>query len=164
MSSIVIPINLVNLICEWAPGDDLNWYPFFCVKTHKVSWKVNKYCKKYSEIAEVILKNSCKIEGIINLYNINARITIKKKFEALLFKYNYYTCKLYLQFNLEDNEGSLCRSMTNFYKTIDETDQYSDINHNYKNYIYFNDKNIGLIKDGYCLQNMKKIVLYYEQF
>jgi hypothetical protein len=157
-----MPINLVNLICEWASGDDSKWYPFFCIKTNKLSWKVNKYYKKYSELLKTILKNNYKIEGIIHLYNINSRITIKQNFKALLFEYNYYMCKLYLELNLNQEEESIY-SMTNFYKTIDDTDEYTDINHNYKNYIYLNDENIGLIKDGYYLKNMKKVVLYYER-
>ena len=41
-----LPVNIVNLICEWTVDYEVEWYPFFCPKTHKLSWKINKYCKK----------------------------------------------------------------------------------------------------------------------
>lgn len=52
---VKIPIDIINLICEWAAQEDIDWYPFFCPKSHNVSWKVNKYSKKFLKKGDIIL-------------------------------------------------------------------------------------------------------------
>ena len=68
---VSIPIDIVNYICGFAAGEDKLWYPFFCPKTYKLSWKVNKYSKKFRERGDIILHNSPNsymIEGIIDIH------------------------------------------------------------------------------------------------
>jgi len=44
---VSLPVNIVNLICEWAGQEDIDWYPFFSPKTHNLSWKVNKHSRNW---------------------------------------------------------------------------------------------------------------------
>ena len=115
-----LPVNVVNLICEWAAQDDIDWYPFFCPKTHKLSWKVNKHSRKFIENGNIILHNrldSYIIEGMIDIHSgLSGENGLKYK--GILFQFIDCTFNLYIEIDSEiDNSKKdkfIYRSMLSF--------------------------------------------------
>jgi hypothetical protein len=99
-----IPIDIINYICEFAAGENKLWYPFFCPKTEKLSWKINRYCSKY------ILNSRCYINTIreirLTFYNSETLQELLLNCNMLRFNniYNNYI-KKYIQFFLESPNG-----------------------------------------------------------
>lgn len=46
--SSTIPVDIINMICEFAAGSNKIWYPTFSPNNHKLIWKRNKFydCRK----------------------------------------------------------------------------------------------------------------------
>jgi hypothetical protein len=116
-----LPVNVVNLICEWAAQDDIDWYPFFCSKTHKLSWKVNKHSRKFIENGNIILHNrldSYVIEGIIDIHNGLSGEYELLHYKGILFKFIDCTFNLYIEIDTEtDNtkkDKFMYRAMLSF--------------------------------------------------
>ena len=86
---ISIPINIVNLICKWTRCEETIWYPFFCPQTHRLSWRVNKYSKKYIERGNILNKNKFYnpiLNGIIKLYNNSNFDIFISNYHAIILK------------------------------------------------------------------------------
>ena len=98
-----IPIDVVNLICEFAAGNDKLWYPRFSLKTHKVSWKVNKHYVKPSPVCYYMFEiyNKYVIEGNVTLYN-NSSYTPQfiGRHKTIVYD-SGDTLKLYIEFDSE---------------------------------------------------------------
>ena len=106
---ISLPINVINLICEWAAQEDIDWYPFFSPKNHRLSWKVNKYSKKFMKRADIIMRNKFTnpvIHGTIRLYNITTLDMYTTNYKAIFLQYcegRIPTCELYIEFDSDNN-------------------------------------------------------------
>jgi hypothetical protein len=72
---ISLPVNVINYICEFVAGNDKAWYPFFCPKTHKLSWKVNPYCNKFINSSKKFLDQIREIN--LTFYNTKTREEIE---------------------------------------------------------------------------------------
>lgn len=155
-----LPVNIINLICEWAAQEDIEWYPFFCPKTHKLSWKVNKYSKKWLEKGDLILHNkldSFLVKGRLRfLHRYNGIILDNINFEAIIWKYINKTFKMYISFDSEIKENLkekyIYRTMLDFEGTLEEglvQDNYHIISFssNRKD-IYLNNSIFGLIESA----------------
>lgn len=68
---ITIPIDIVNYICELASSNDKNWYPVFCPKTNKLSWKVNKNSRKLEQLAIDMFLTKISYEGHVTVFARN---------------------------------------------------------------------------------------------
>lgn len=116
-----LPVNIVNLICEWRADSVEEWIPFFCPKTHKLSWKVNNYCDKWKKNGDIILRNrldSYMMEGVITLvYNRNVDF-LHTTFKAVLWQYVDGSFKMYIEFDSEIKEDKkdkyIYRAMIDF--------------------------------------------------
>jgi hypothetical protein len=111
---VSIPINIVNLICEFAAGDDKNWYPFFNPKTEILSWKVNRFSKKWNKNAEIILhKNLYIVEGRVSITSYRNWVisypNMEFNYKAIILKESGFI-KMFLEFG-ENNE-------TNFHSML----------------------------------------------
>lgn len=162
---ISIPVNIVNLICEWAAVSEDEWVPFFSPKTHKLSYKVNKYNKKYIKKAETIYHTRFdinKIQGNLELHNIKTFEFQQFKYEAIVLKYidNLYT--LYIEFASEKKDTYIYRTMLDFKSNIDGVDKLTCIN---EKYLYLNKTIYASIFDGYIyVDNNYDIMLLYKLF
>jgi hypothetical protein len=115
-----LPINLVNLICEWAADYEQEWILFFCPKTGRSSYKVNNLCKKLTENGEIVYHqhfNSCVIEGTVNVNFVYLRNNYNINYKGILFQYGKDEFKMYIEFDSEkDNtkkEKYIDRAMEN---------------------------------------------------
>lgn len=121
---ISLPINVINLICEWAAQEDVEWYPFFSPKDHKVSWKVNKYSKKFIERADIIMRNKFTnpvFYGTIRLFNSSNETSYFTSYKAIFLEVycgRSPACSLYIEFdsekNIENQNKFMFRSQVNF--------------------------------------------------
>jgi hypothetical protein len=170
-----LPVNVVNLICEWAAQDDMDRYPFFCPKTHKLSWKINKYSKNLIEKGNIILHDaSCAsyvIEGAFSIYD-------KKNFEAvrdshyrgILFQHIDGLFDIYIESDSEKDitkkDKYIYRAMLKFNKDDDddEEDVQTSIRASHQQYLYLNGTNYGEILDALFNYDDKEISLYIESF
>lgn len=147
-----LPINIVNLICEWAAQEDVDWYPFFCPKTHKLSWKVNKYSRKHLERGDIIFHNildSYLVKGELRFSHIyNGLIIDNIHFEAIVWQYIDGTFKMYIEFDSEINqdlkEKYIFRTMINFGRATE--DEF--YNTSKKDDIYLNGSIYGTIESA----------------
>ena len=69
-----LPVDIVNYICKLA-SHGKKWYPFFCPKTNKLTWKVNKSNKEYINNAETLFHMK------YNVYH-NAIISVKPFYQS----------------------------------------------------------------------------------
>jgi hypothetical protein len=163
-----LPVNVVNLICEWAANDEQEWIPFFCPRTHNLSYKFNKACKKFIEKGDIILHNkldSYVIEGrvVINFlhgesHNIN--------FKGILFQYGKKEFKIYMESDSEHNESQkgkhIYRAMISF------TGDYvgGTMNHYYRYLpdLYLNGTQYGSVLDAYYEHNTVNLWFNVEKF
>ena len=151
---ISLPINVINLICEWAAQEDIDWYPFFSPKNHRLSWKVNKYSKKFMKRADIIMRNKFTnpvIHGTIRLYNITTLDTHFTNYKAIFLQYcegRIPTCELYIEFDsetkLENQNKFIFRGKVNF--DIFDKDGYQKLPSLFT--LYLNNTPYGLIR--YC--------------
>lgn len=123
----VIPIDIVNHICEYAAQDDKLWYPVFDLNTRKVYWKINKYYKtniKKNQIfynsnahnlpsiyqSQIYSKNfnneSFVLQGQLDLITNDDTIWPVSTYNAYVFPYNEKRDlnKIYVTFTLENVE------------------------------------------------------------
>ncbi len=97
MSASKIPTEIVNYICRLAAGKKYNWYPFFCPKTGKLSWKMNIYSKKMHKYSKRFI-NTIKVMNITKsivqcyYYNENVQLLLFECpiYYAIYPKYYYY--------------------------------------------------------------------------
>lgn len=167
------PVNIVNLICSWAAQEDIDWYPFFCPKTHKLHWKVNKYSKKFREKGDIILHNrldSYMIEGMIDIhigYGWLQGGYNNLKYRAIKFQYMDSKFGLYIEVepetDLSQNEY-IFRTMLSF-EQEDEGGNLIERRKNSNFDLFLNGTNFGLIYDGwYNYGRDNKIVLLAENY
>jgi hypothetical protein len=162
-----LPVNVVNLICEWAAGDDMERYPFFCPRTHKLSWKINKYSKKFLKKGEIILHNNLHarlVEGFIDIAdNKTMEVTRNLKYKAILFKYINGLFNMYIEFDSETQPDKkdkyIYRAMITFkaYNT-------GGIMQRETQFIYLNGTHYGIVHGGIFKLEDKKIELFIESF
>jgi hypothetical protein len=146
-----LPVNVVNLICEWAAQDDIDWYPFFCPKTHNLSWKVNKHSRKFIENGNIILHNrldSYIIKGILLQYiDFTFHLYIEVETETDISKKDKFIYRAMLSFD-GTPEGGLLRVTP-------------DINYD----LYLNGTLYGIVIDGWHnYHDNNKIVLLIENY
>ena len=102
-----IPIDIVNHICKFAAGKDKVWYPFFSLKTSKVSWKVNPYCSKMHELAWEILVFIQFFPLTFHNYKTGEeRVVQCRMVESMKLNHNHNKHKLYIEFDLDDDINS----------------------------------------------------------
>jgi hypothetical protein len=152
-----LPVNVINLICEWAAKDDTDWYPFFCQKTHKLSWKVNKYSKNLIEKGNIVMHNPIFtkpiIEGTITLSNTSTFDTYITKCTLTFLKIfsvrNNIYYELYVQFDSENDVNKkdkfIYRSKINFR----QIENYWEFIYENEYYLYLNSSPYALIRDCY---------------
>lgn len=164
-----LPVNLVNLICEWAAQEDIDWYPFFCPKTHKLSWKINKYSKKFRERGDIILHNrldSYVIEGLIDIHvGLGGYYTFEYK--AIMFEYVDKAFALYIEVDSEKDASKKGKHIFRSMMTFDAEDEGGTLSvmprNNYD--LFLNGTNYGFIYDGwYNYGRDNKIVLLAESY
>ena len=163
----LLPVNVVNLICEWAADSEQEWIPFFSPKTHNLSYKVNKYNKKYIKNADTIVHNRFdiyKIKGNLELHHIKGTEFQQFKYEAIVFQYSERLFKLYIEFDSEQvpekKDKYIYRIMLDFKGDING----AQITHNGQ-FIYLNGTIYSIIEDGYMnMNNYLEIMLIYNTF
>lgn len=162
-----LPVNVVNLICEWAAQDDMDRYPFFCPRTHKLSWKINKYSKKFIEKGNIILHNNLHtryVEGLIDICNTKTfEVSRNLPYKAILFKYINGLFNMYIEF---DSETQPERKDKHIYRAMLTFERYNTCGIMQSNtpFIYLNGTHYGIVHGGlYKLEN-KKIELVIETF
>jgi hypothetical protein len=151
---ISLPINVINLICEWAAQEDVEWYPFFSPKDHKVSWKVNKYSKKFIERADIIMRNKFTnpvFYGIVTLFNISNQSIYFSSYKAVFLEVyggRPPACKLYIEFdsetNIENQNKFMFRSQVDFNIFLNEEHVFQTLLRDFT--LYLNTTPYGLIK------------------
>lgn len=104
----MLPIDVINIICEFAAGSDKKWYPQFSPKTHRIKWKVNKYCKYWLEKAscmyhEPSYSHSYTVEGEMCLINNKTMTTIERKHKTIIYQFARNEFQMYIQFDSENN-------------------------------------------------------------
>lgn len=166
---IDLPVNVVNLICEWAAQEDIDWYPFFCPKTHKLSWKVNKHSIKFIENGNIILHNrldSYLVEGMIDIHNGLAG-EYELHYKGILFQFIDCTFNLYIEVDTEtDNtkkDKFIYRAMLSFDGTPGRGLLRTRPNIIYD--LYLNGTRYGFIYDAWCNYNdNNKVGLLIENY
>lgn len=148
-----LPVNVVNLICEWAAQEDIDWYPFFCPKTYNLSWKVNKYSRKFNLIGDVFMRTKFThpfIECEIHLFNMSTLDTYTSSCKVIfleIFGGRDSQYELYIQFDSENNpekqDKFIYRSKLYFQPSGNDLDFM-----NWKTqYLYLNGTQYGIIND-----------------
>jgi hypothetical protein len=164
---IWLPINLVNLICEWAAQDDMDRYPFFCPKTHNLSWKINKHSKKLIEKGNIILHNNLDsyiIEGFIDIHNFSkADIDINLQYKGILYKYIDGTFKIYIEVDSERKSNKKYKYIYRAMVKFEGNTQGGMMLGNFQN-VYLNTTHYGFICEALFWQENNKIDLYIESF
>lgn len=166
---IGLPINVVNLICEWAAHAEQEWIPFFCPKTHKLSYKVNKHSRKFIENGNIILHNrldSYLIEGTIDIHNGLAG-EYSLHYKSIIFQHIDYTFNLYLEVDTEtDNtkkDKFIYRAMLSFDGTPEGGLLRTSKNTTYD--LYLNGTLYGFIYDAWCnYRNNNRMGLIIENY
>jgi len=153
-----LPINIINLICKWARSEETIWFPFFCPKTHKLSWKVNKYSKKFIENGNILnrnLLNNSLLNGTIKLYNYSTYNINISNYQAILLKIESgrkTTLEFYLQFfkfkkSENENNDDMFRGKVDFYLFENDLDirlsEYYTLFLNNKPYALIHECNIN---------------------
>ncbi len=162
-----LPVNVANLICEWAAGDDMDRYPFFCPRTHKISWKINKYSKKMLEKGNTILHNNLNarlVEGLIDICDSKTmEVTRNLTYKAILFKYINGLFNMYIEF---DTETQADKKDKHIYRAMVTFEAYNagGIMHCDTPFIYLNGTHYGLVHGGIFKLEDKKIELFIESF
>lgn len=159
---VLLPINVINLITKFAAEDDKLWYPFFSQDTHKLTWKVNKCCRKYIEKSHIILHNklySRILKGMIILHNMKTGEIKSANYNAIMFlKYIDNTYKLYIEIDNKKENKYIYRTMLNF----DGIDQGGSLNS--FGYLYLNEINYAIISDGLYYHNNNTLTLTFEPY
>jgi hypothetical protein len=162
-----LPVNVVNLICEWAAGDDMDRYPFFCPRTHKLSWKINKYSKKLLEKGNTVLHNNLYarlVEGLIDICDTKTmEVTRNLAYKAVLFKYINGLFSMYIEF---DSEKQADKKDKHIYRAMITFEAYNQggIMKSETQFIYLNGTHYGLVNRGIFKLEGKKIELLIESF
>ena len=168
-----LPVNVVNLICEWAAQDDMDRYPFFCPRTHKLSWKINKYSKNLIEKSKIILHDaSCHsyvFEGLLSIYQERSRNIKDIHYRGILFQHIGGIFYIYIESDSETEitkkDKYIYRAMLKFNKLRHNEDGIAaDIICSHQHYLYLNGTNYGEILDGVFNYDIKEIALYIELF
>lgn len=164
-----LPVNIVNLICEWTVDEDIEWFPFFCPKTHKLSWKVNKYCKKFMDRGDIILHNRVDtyiIEGEIDIH-IGLGGYYSLEYRAIMFECVDRAFALYIEVDSEKDASKKGKYIFRSMMTFDAEDDGGTLSimqrNNYD--LFLNGTNYGFIYDGwYNYGRDNKIVLLAENY
>jgi hypothetical protein len=162
-----LPVNVVNLICEWAAQDDMDRYPFFCPRTHKLSWKINKYSKKFLKKGNIILhKNSHTrlVEGLIDICDKRTlEISRNLEYRAIMFKFINGLFSMYIEFDSESDSKKkdkyIYRSMITF-----EAFNTGGIMNRDTQFLFLNGTHYGLVHTGIFKLENQKIELFVESF
>jgi len=168
-----LPVNIVNLICEWAADAEQEWIPFFCPKTHKLSYKVNKNSIKFIENADIILHNrfdSYLIEGQVNINFLERGLylvdTYSTYFKGILFQYGKNEFKIYTEFDSEKDESKkgkhIYRTMTYFQGTPEGGDMINYLGKCPN--LYLNGTISSLVLEAYYDYNLSQLNLSIENF
>ena len=148
-----LPVNVVNLICEWAGQEDIDWYPFFCPKTHKLSWKVNKYSRNFNTRGDVFMRTKfthpC-IESEIQVFNMSTLDTYIVSCKVIfleIFGGIDSRCELYIQFDSENKpekqDEFIYRSRLYFQPSENDL----DFVYWKTQYLYLNGTQYGIVRD-----------------
>ncbi len=162
-----LPVNVVNLICEWAAQDDMDRYPFFCPKTHNLSWKINKYSKNLIEKGDIILHNrldSYIVEGLIDINNIRTyEIERNLEYKAILYQYIDGSFNMYIEVDSEKDikkkDKYIYRAMVKF-----EGNNEGGVMLREVQCLYLNGTNYGVIDEVLFNFENKKLHLFIESF
>ena len=164
-----LPVNVVNLICEWAADADQEWIPFFCPKTHKLSYRVNMYSRKFIENGNIILHNrldSYLIEGMITINFINGDIH-NINFKGILFQYGKDWFNIYIECDSENDESQkgkyIYRAMISFIAD-DEGGMMNNIRYRFEPALFLNGTQYGSVIDAYYEHNTANLWLHVESF
>jgi hypothetical protein len=162
-----LPIEIINLICEWAAVLEQEWVPFFCPKTHNLTYKVNRRCKKLIENGEKILHNNSVayvIEGVVSINLLYLEDSYRTNYKGILFQYGKNEFKLYIEFDSEKEEfkkeNYIYRTMINFEADYDG----GNMNMRKHLYLYLNGTQYGLILDAYYEHNTCNLTILAETY
>lgn len=162
---VSLPVNVINLICEYAAQDDEPWHLFFSPKNHETSFKVNKFCKKNIENGVKIFHKSWDtymIGGIlsfVDLYGVETNIWFNYK--GILFQLGRHF-RLYVEFDSENNENKQGKYIYRTMLNLCATDEGGFLDGN--DDIYLNGTLFGIIKDGWYTHEQKDLVMFYEKY
>lgn len=167
---VSLPINVVNLICEWSAHEDIDWYPFFCPKTHNLSWKVNKYSRKFVKNGDIILHNTLdtySIEGFADILNYNTMTDdYHLDYKGIMFQFIDGSFNLYVSIDTERDiskkDKYIYRAMLKF-DISDESDNLIVSGDGNEQNVYLNGTNYGIIIDGCYSHKNKKLVLFIHK-
>lgn len=131
---INLPIDVINLICQFAASHDKIWYPQFSPKTHRLKWKVNKFCKKINDLIQkkYALKQ---IRGTVTLSITNEDIYITN------FNANVFGALWYITF---DSENEKNKQDKHIYYTSLIYKERNDFRPVLDEYIFKNNRNLYL--------------------
>jgi hypothetical protein len=122
----LIPIDIVNSICKLAAQHDKLWYPVFDLKTGRLSWKINKFCKKSKEETFKIYHSHFKSllsEGQLRLVIYQPdhyeNITLRTNYKSISsIKYGEKNLiSMYISFvQIINNKAKTCRATLKFFR------------------------------------------------
>jgi hypothetical protein len=163
-----LPVNVVNLICEWAAHHEQKWIPFFCPRTHNLSYKVNKYCKKLIDNGNVILHNSLDsyvIEGMVNINFLNGDIH-NINFKGIVFQYGKVGFNIYIECDSENDESKkgkyIYRAMISF--IADDEGGMMNLRCQLFPDLFLNSTQYGEVIDAYYQHNTSIMWLHVDRF
>lgn len=159
-----LPINVINLICEFAAQDDVEWYPFISPKTGIMSWRVNRFSKKWNKNSEIILhKNLSILEGESELHfyksyqNYGEMYIINHSYKATFIQEQEFI-KMFLY--IEEDVNNVFRTTLNFINNQDNSYLYSKKTE----YMYMNKTIYAEVTDVYYNKITNHIRLVLELF
>jgi hypothetical protein len=163
-----LPVNVVNLICEWAAHHEQERIPFFCPRTHKLSYKFNRYCKKLIEKGNIILHNrldSYVIEGMVNINFLNGDFH-NINFKGILFQYGKDGFNIYIECDSENDESKkgkyIYRAMISF--IADDEGGMMNLRCQLFPDLFLNGTQYGEVIDAYYEHNTSIMWLHVDRF
>lgn len=162
-----IPTEILNYICEFAAGKKCKWYPFFCPKTGKLTWKLNIYSNKWYKYSKRFMKtvkvmNTTQSTAQIYLHNSQLLLFQCPIYYAIYPKYYYYTQYLVSKLHHDNNVYNMnvnIRDRYTYYFDPLQLYEFTDfLCENKEKYIYKNDVKYYKIEDGKVYQD--RIVIY----
>ncbi len=142
-SAVRIPTELVNYLCELAAGNTRTWYPFFCPRTGKLSWRLNTHAKAFRRYGRRLVKTVRAMHAVKSVVQCVHHETRQMLFECPIYytiypKYYYYTPYFVSKFHVGDSEYNID---INIHNQFDSLPYYTIMRSYYENkhrYVYCN--------------------------
>lgn len=156
-----LPIDVINLIYEFAVGHDEIWYPMVSPKTHKVRWRVNKHCTSFLK-RNPLLCNTRVLEGNVLLENHKLFTRFTGTHRTIIHEYVNGTSALYIEFDSETEQDKMDKYVYRSWVQVINTDEgFYSMPNKHQSELYLNHILYGFIhwvSFEYDYRNLLKIV------